>query len=81
MNFCFSPYQIIDFPNLVFEKSGEKTSLPAFAEQVGSKYADVPKLYFFLHYAAGLSATLVLNQIVQGKKKNGWVFSKCEGKK
>ena len=44
-----------------------------FAQQLRRKNADIPDFSFTLLDAAGISATLILNQNAKGKERGSWV--------
>ena len=47
--------------------------LTDFAQQLRRKNADVPDIYLKLLEAAGISPTLVQNQIAKTKERGSWV--------
>ena len=47
--------------------------LSDFAQQLRRENADVPDIYFTLLDAAGISATLILNQNAKAKERGSWV--------
>ena len=47
-----------------------------FAQQLRSKNADVPHIYFTFFDAAGISPTLILNQNAPAREREIWVLFK-----
>ena len=62
----------------VFFSGGVRTgiSLLDCVPQLRRKNAEVPDLYFPLLDAAGITPTLILNQIAKAKERGSWVFFK-----
>ena len=50
--------------------------LPDFTQQLRRKKADVPKIYFTILGAAGISPTLILNQNAKAKERGSWLLFK-----
>ena len=57
---------------LILDGVERRISLLNFAQQLRRKNADAPDIYFILFDAAGLSQTLVLNQIAKAKDRRSW---------
>ena len=71
---------ILSCPRIKLSKSqtlvlhGVETTifLSAFVQQLRRKNADIPDIYFTLHYAAGISPLRILNQNAKVKERESW---------